>query len=235
MTMNKKAKILLAEDDTNLGFVIKDNLEFNNYDVELYTDGEAASMAFGRGNYDLCIFDVMMPKKDGFTLTQEIRKTNLDIPIIFLTAKSLKEDKIKGFKVGGDDYMTKPFSIEELLLRVEVILKRSQKQGRPSQENESFVLGKYIFDCKNQLLKIDTHQQQMTLKEAELLRLLCINRNNIVERDTILNLIWGNDGYFTGRSLDVFISRLRKYLKEDSSIEIANIHSVGFKLIVKDE
>jgi DNA-binding response OmpR family regulator len=228
-----KGKILLAEDDANLGFVIKDNLEVGEYLVELYTDGEMALIAFGRGNFDLCILDVMMPKRDGFSVAQTIRQTNQEVPIIFLTAKSLKEDKLKGFQLGGDDYITKPFSIEELLMRVEAILKRTRKEGRPSQINEAFTVGKFTFDFKNQLIKFQNQQQTLTQREAELLRLLCLNKNQIVERDTILNLIWGDDSYFTGRSLDVFISRLRKYLKPDPNIEIVNIHSVGFKLQIQ--
>jgi DNA-binding response OmpR family regulator len=232
--MVQKGKILLAEDDANLGFVIKDNLEIAGYGVELYTDGETALTAFGRGEFDMCILDVMMPKRDGFSVAQTIRQTNQDVPIIFLTAKSMKEDKLKGFQLGADDYITKPFSIEELILRVEAILKRSRKEGRPSQANESFLLGKFVFDFKNQLIKYQNQTQNLTQREAELLRLLCMNKNQIVERDTILNLIWGDDSYFTGRSLDVFISRLRKYLKPDPNIEISNIHSVGFKLIEKE-
>lgn len=230
--MAEKIKILLAEDDRNLGFVIKDNLETHQYLVDLFTDGESALQAFGKNDYDLCIFDVMLPRKDGFSLTQDIRKINQDIPIVFLTAKSLKEDRIKGFKIGGDDYITKPFSIEELILRLEVILKRVNKQNRTTTQ-EMYEIGNYEFDFKNQQLMLNGKSQDMTIKEAELLRLFCQNLNQVVERNTILNLVWKDNSYFTGRSMDVFISRLRKYLSGDAAIEIVNIHSVGYKLIVK--
>jgi DNA-binding response OmpR family regulator len=230
----KKGKILLAEDDTNLGFVIKDNLEVGDYEVELYPDGEMALAAFQRKEFDLCILDVMMPKKDGFSVAQAIQKLKPEVPFIFLTAKSMKEDQVKGLKLGADDYITKPFSIEVLILKVEAILKRTQKKGDLPSNKEIFNIGKYTFDFKNQTLQLNQQSQAMTQREAELLRLLCLNKNNVVQRDTILNLIWGDDSYFTGRSLDVFISRLRKYLKDDSNIELSNIHSVGFKLVVKE-
>ncbi|TAE74687.1 MAG: DNA-binding response regulator [Bacteroidetes bacterium] len=230
----KKGLILLAEDDTNLGFVVKDNLELAGYEVELYPDGEMALVAFGRKTFDLCILDVMMPKKDGFTTAQEIRKKNTEIPFIFVTAKSLKEDQIKGLKLGAEDYITKPFSIEVLMLKVENILKRTQKtEITPVPHKELFEIGKFILDFKNQTLTstIDNHNEQMTQKEAELLRFFCVHKNNVIERNVILNTLWGDDDYFTGRSLDVFVSRLRKYLKADTNLEIANVHGVGFKLI----
>jgi DNA-binding response OmpR family regulator len=231
----KKGRILLAEDDTNLGFVIKDNLETANFEVELYPDGEMALTAFQHKEFDMCILDVMMPKKDGFSVAQAIQKLKPEVPFVFLTAKSMKEDQLKGLKMGADDYITKPFSIEILLQKVENILKRSQKNGgKQPAHRESFDLGNYEFDFKNQLLKLGKQQQELTQREADLLRLFVLNKNNVVERDKILNLLWGNDSYFTGRSLDVFISRLRKYLKDDSNIEISNIHSVGFKLVVKE-
>ncbi|TAG07155.1 MAG: DNA-binding response regulator [Cytophagia bacterium] len=231
----KKGLILLAEDDTNLGFVVKDNLELAGYEVELYPDGEMALIAFGRKIFDLCILDVMMPKKDGFSTAQEIRKKNTEIPFIFVTAKSLKEDQIKGLKLGAEDYITKPFSIEVLMLKVENILKRTQKTDNLTNvpPKEIFEIGKFVLDFKNQTLTFmaDNQAEQMTQKEAELLRFFCLHKNNVVERNLILNTIWGDDDYFTGRSLDVFISRLRKYLKADPSLEILNIHSVGFKLV----
>jgi DNA-binding response OmpR family regulator len=232
--MSNKGKILLAEDDANLGFVVKDNLEDSGFQVELYTDGETALLAFERGEYDLCILDVMMPKKDGFSVAQAIRTKNQDIPIVFVTAKSLKEDRIKGFQLGADDYITKPFSIEELILRVEVILKRSKREGQPIQNKDEFTVGKFTFDFKNMVIVYENNTQELTQREAELLRLLCVNKNQVVERDTILNVIWGDDTYFNGRSLDVFISRLRRYLKADTNVEIANVHRVGFKLLVKE-
>jgi two-component system, OmpR family, response regulator VicR len=232
--MSNKGKILLAEDDANLGFVVKDNLEDSGFQVELYTDGETALLAFERGEYDLCILDVMMPKKDGFSVAQTIRTKNQDVPIVFVTAKSLKEDRIKGFQLGADDYITKPFSIEELILRVEVILKRSKREGQPVQNKDEFLVGEFTFDFKNMVIVHKNNTQELTQREAELLRLLCVNKNQVVERDTILNVIWGDDTYFNGRSLDVFISRLRRYLKADANVEIANVHRVGFKLVEKE-
>lgn len=231
--MSQKSKILLAEDDANLGFVVKDTLEDSGFHVELYTDGETALLAFQHGTYDLCILDVMMPKKDGFSVAQAIRKTNQAIPIVFVTAKSLKEDRIKGFQLGADDYITKPFSIEELILRVEAILKRSKKEDLPTQTSskDAFSMGEFTFDFKNMQVIHATKVQELTQREAELLRLLCVNKNQVVERDTILNVIWGEDTYFNGRSLDVFISRLRRYLKADEKVEIINVHRVGFKIV----
>ncbi|MCU0445083.1 MAG: response regulator transcription factor [Microscillaceae bacterium] len=231
----KKGRILLAEDDTNLGFVIKDNLETANFEVELYPDGEMALTAFQHKEFDMCILDVMMPKKDGFSVAQAIQQLKPETPFVFLTAKSMKEDQLKGLKMGAEDYITKPFSIEILLQKVENILKRTQKGSSGlATHQEIFEVGKYTFDFKNQMLKLGKQQQELTQREADLLRLFIINKNNVVERDKILNLLWGNDSYFTGRSLDVFISRLRKYLKDDSNLEISNIHSVGFKLVVKE-
>jgi DNA-binding response OmpR family regulator len=230
----KKARILLAEDDTNLGFVVKDNLEQQDYEVELYPDGEMALSAFQRKPFDLCILDVMMPKKDGFSVAKSIKEFNDEVPFIFVTAKAMKEDQVKGLSLGADDYITKPFSIEVLMLRIENILKRTQKNTASHTPKESFEIGEFLFDYKNQRLIIDQNTTEMTQKEAELLRLFCLHKNNTVERDTILNLIWGDDTYFNGRSLDVFISRLRKYLKADVDVEISNIHGVGFRLLVKE-
>ncbi len=233
--MSEKSKILLVEDDANLGFVIKDNLENANYIVELAEDGEAALKVFHSKSFDMCIFDIMLPKKDGFSLAEDVRKINKEIPIIFLTAKTMKEDKIKGFHLGADDYITKPFSIEELILRVEVILKRSKKQSLSQTSSEEILqLAGFTFDIRNLVLIFKDKSQNLTLKEAELLRLLVVNKNKVLGRETILNLIWGDDDYFTGRSLDVFISRLRKYLKLEPSIEIVNIHGVGFKLVSRE-
>lgn len=231
----KRARILLAEDDTNLGFVVKDNLEQQDFEVELYPDGEMALSAFQRKSFDLCILDVMMPKKDGFSVAKSIKEINENTPFIFVTAKAMKEDQVKGLSLGADDYITKPFSIEVLMLRIENILKRTQKIAGNQTPKESFEVGRFLFDYKNQRLIIDQQTTEMTQKEAELLRLFCLHKNNTVERDTILSLIWGDDNYFNGRSLDVFISRLRKYLKADTEVEIANIHGVGFRLSVKSE
>ena len=227
-------KILLAEDDINLGFVIKDNLEMNGFEVLLCKDGEEFLKLFKNYNADLCVLDIMMPKLDGFSAAEQIRKTNTDIPIIFLTAKSLKEDKLKGLKLGADDYITKPFNIEELILKIKIFLKRSRITSQKDilKANTPVKIGNYILDVPNQLLVIENHKQKLTLKEAELLQLFFEQPNNILKRDDILNQIWKNDNYFVGRSLDVFISRLRKYLKDDNRIKLVNIHSVGFKLTI---
>ncbi|TAF65566.1 MAG: DNA-binding response regulator [Cytophagales bacterium] len=231
--MQNKIKIFLVEDDTNLGFVMKDNLEINQYEVNWQTDGQTAWQVFQQTQFDICILDIMLPNKDGFSLATDIRKLNADIPIIFVSAKSMKDDKLKGFKIGADDYLTKPFSIEELLARIEVILKRSQKttKNTPITPHQ---IGNYHFDFKNLQLTLGQTTKNLTLKEAELLKLFAENLNQVLERDRILNQLWGDDDYFTGRSLDVFISRLRKYLKDDPKIEIQNIHRVGFKLIIKE-
>ncbi|MFZ5554889.1 MAG: response regulator transcription factor [Bacteroidota bacterium] len=224
-----KAKILLVEDDMNLGFVIQDNLKMNGYKVSLASDGKQGLKLFNESKFDLCILDVMLPHKDGFSLAEDIRKTNTDIPIMFLTAKSMTDDRIKGFKSGGDDYMTKPFSTEELLLRMEAILKRS-KPGATVSAKDLFQLGSYEFDFNNFRLSRNGEEQKLTKKEAEILRLLCTRRGEVLPRELVLNMIWGDDNYFNGRSLDVFITKLRKYLKDDSSVSISNIHGVGFKL-----
>jgi DNA-binding response OmpR family regulator len=228
-----KAKILLVEDDASLGFVIKDNLEINGFHVTLCADGEAAWHTFRQAAFDLCVLDVMLPKRDGFTLAQYIRQYDTLVPIIFLTAKSMKEDKIVGFKTGGDDYITKPFSIEELLLRIEVFLKRSQYAVSQAISKSVFSIGSYTFDYKNLLLIYGTEKRYLTQKEADILQLFCLNPDVTLKREDILNKVWGDDDYFMGRSLDVFITKLRKYLKADPNIEIVNLHGVGFKLEVK--
>lgn len=226
----KDIQILLAEDDLNLGFVIKDLLEDEGYDVKLCGDGVAALQAYNEKSFDLCLFDVMMPLKDGFTLAENIRKVDPDIPIIFLTAKSLTEDKVKGLGLGADDYITKPFENEEFLLRIENVLRRTGKK-KQRQDPDTFEVGIFKLDAKNLTLTHPAgHEQKLTAKEAKILRLLCLNLNSVVERDVLLNSIWGKDDYFTGRSMDVFITKLRKYLKEDPRVKIQNIHGVGFKL-----
>jgi len=227
-----RANILLVEDDTNLGFVVKDNLRLKKFNVSLHTDGQTALKAFLNNKFDLCIFDVMLPKKDGFQLASEIREFNKKTPIIFLTAKSMTEDKIKGFKLGGDDYITKPFDFEELHLRIEAILKRTQEEGSEKKSNE-FKLGAYTFFPDQLLLSIDKEEFKLTRKERDLLKLLCLQQNKIVSRELTLNTIWGKDDYFSGRSMDVFISKLRKYLNKDEKINIMNIHGVGFKMIIE--
>lgn len=224
------AKILLVEDDPALGFVIKDGLVHQGYDVTLCSDGEEGAENFQQHPFDLCIFDVMMPKKDGFALAQEIRKKNAHVPILFVTAKGMLEDKIEGFRAGGDDYIVKPFSMEELLLRIQVFLRRS---GNGSSEKNLFELGNYLFDGKNFKLTHPSGDKTLTQKEAEVMKLLCCNEDRVLKREEILNAVWGDDDYFMGRSLDVFISKLRKYLKEDPRVEIVNYHGVGFKLEVK--
>ena len=223
------AKILLVEDDPSLGFVIKDNLVLKGYEVTLCADGEAGEQAFQQTAYDLCILDVMMPKQDGFSLAKAIREKNTNVPILFVTAKSMLEDKIAGFESGGDDYIVKPFSMEELLLRIGVFLRRSShSNGR----EEVFPLGSFSFNFTNYTLHHATGQKTLTHKEAEVLKLLCENKNRVLKREEILKAVWGDDDYFMGRSMDVFISKLRKYLKEDPSVQIVNYHGVGFRLEV---
>lgn len=227
--MSKKIKILLVEDDMNLGFVIQDNLSISNYHVHLSRNGKDGLLAFNKEKFDLCLLDVMLPKKDGFSLAEDIRKIDKEVPIIFLTAKSMAEDKVKGFKLGADDYITKPFNMDELKLRIEAILKRIGVIE--TIESSEVVLGSYTFDLSNyKLYREGQEDRKLTKKEAEILKLLCSQRGKVIERELILNLVWGDDNYFNGRSLDVFITKLRKYLKEDESISIKNIHGIGFIL-----
>ena len=229
-----KNNILLAEDDPNLGTVLKDSLEMENNYVELYTDGEQAWKAFNKDDFDICILDVMMPFKDGFTLAKEIKKVAPQMPIIFLTAKSMKEDKLEGFKLGADDYITKPFSFEELQLRIDAVMRRVNSAMLPSDQQDEFTIGNYTYVDNERSLKLGDTITKLTTKEAELLKLLAHNINKIVDRDVALKSIWGNDNYFTGRSMDVYITKLRKYLKDDEQLEIVNIHGQGFKLITKN-
>lgn len=233
MSTTKKLHILLAEDDTNLGFVVQDNLKAIGYDVTLCIDGEQALKTFVNNHFDACILDVMMPKKGGFEVAETIRDINKDIPIIFLTAKSLQPDKVKGFTIGADDYITKPFDFQEFELRLEAVLRRSNLIGKESDEEiNSYTIGDYELDVKNQLLKYKNNERSLTKKETKILSFLCKHQNDITPRELMLKNIWGNDDYFSGRSMDVFISKLRKYLSEDDSITITNIHGVGFKLEV---
>jgi len=225
-----KYKILYAEDDETLAFLTKDNLEMH-YDVTHCTDGEMCLKAFKSEAFDICIFDIMMPKMDGFELAEKIRQLNADVPIIFLSAKTLKEDRIKGLRLGADDYLVKPFSIEELLLKIEIFLKRSQKNTMI--ENVIYTVGKYQFDHKNYLVFTDTEKISLTQREAELLKLFLDNKNVVMKREEILKSLWGNDDYFMGRSLDVFISRLRKILANEKGITIENLHGIGFKFNVE--
>lgn len=233
---NQKPTILLAEDDNNLGSVLKEYLELKNYTVTLCRDGAAAWATFRQavpdGGFDLCLLDIMMPKQDGFTLAKNIRNINSHIPIIFLTAKSMKEDKIEGFKIGGDDYITKPFSMEELLMRIKAVMRRVNKAKENEMEETVFKIGKYSFDFNKQILQIKNKTEKLSTKEAELLRMLCLHKNEVLKRDEALMNIWGSDDYFKGRSMDVFITKLRKYLNEDTKVEILNVHGTGYKLLV---
>ncbi len=226
--------ILLAEDDANLGFVVQDNLKANGFKVTLCSDGELALKTFANNNFDMCILDVMMPKKDGFAVAESIRSINKEVPIVFLTAKSMQADKIKGLTLGADDYITKPFDFQEFILRIESILRRTKVLAADIDEKvENYKIGSYNFDVKNQQLTHAKQEQSLTKREAKILAYLCEHINDIAPRELILKNIWGNDDYFSGRSLDVFISKLRKYLASDESISITNIHGVGFKLEVK--
>ncbi len=230
--MKEAQRILLLEDDPNLGLILQDHLRMQGFDVTLCPDGEAGGVAFRNGTFDLCLVDIMMPKKDGFTFARELRAIDDQTPLIFLTAKSLKEDKIEGFKIGCDDYLTKPFSIEELLLRIRAVLKRSQARGKEESTVTQFQVGEYRFDATRQLLRHADGEYKLTPKESGLLRLLCLHLNETLERDLALRTVWGNESYFSGRSMDVFVSRLRKYLKHDPRVEIMSVHGRGFRLIV---
>ncbi|MBR2260122.1 MAG: response regulator transcription factor [Paludibacteraceae bacterium] len=227
--MDEKTRILLCEDDENLGMLLREYLQAKGYDTDLMVDGEAGYKAFVKEKYDLCVFDVMMPKKDGFTLAQEIRQVDADVPILFLTAKTLKEDILEGFRIGADDYMTKPFSMEELLLRIEAILRRVK--GKKSKEDPVFHVGKFIFDTQKQQLSINNEVIKLTTKESELLAMLCNHANDVLERNHALRTIWDEDNYFNARSMDVYITKLRKILKEDPDVEIMNVHGKGYKII----
>ena len=230
--MEEKLNILLCEDDENLGMLLREYLQAKGYSAELCPDGDAGYKAFLRSKFDICVLDVMMHKKDGFTLAQEIRAANSEIPIIFLTAKTLKEDILEGFKIGADDYITKPFSMEELTFRIEAILRRVR--GKRIRENNMYIIGRFTFDTQKQLLSIDGKQTKLTTKESELLSLLCAHQNEILQRDFALKTIWIDDNYFNARSMDVHITKLRKHLKGDDSIEIINIHGKGYKLIAPE-
>ena len=227
-------KILLVEDDPNLGLLLQDYLQLKGkFDVVLCTDGEEGLKAFSKHSFDLCILDVMMPKKDGFTLGKEIRKANEHVPIIFATAKAMIEDKASAYDLGGDDYITKPFRIEELLLRINALLKRVSKDNTSAEPAQTqFEIGKYTFDYTTQLIHFNGQQQKLSTKEAELLQLLCIKKNTVLTREEALLSIWHDDNYFNGRSMDVFLSKLRKYLREDPKVEILNVHGKGYKLLV---
>ena len=232
--MKENYNILLAEDDVNLGNLLKEYLEIKGHTVELRRDGEEAVQEQENKTYDLLILDVMMPKKDGFTVAKEVRKSNEQVPIIFLTAKGDKEDKILGFEAGADDYLTKPFSMEELMLRVKAIMKRSQNNAQTvSSTQRIFHIGIFTFDYETQCLKYQGKETKLSTKEADLLRMLCLHKNALLPRDETLKEIWGDDDYFNARSMDVYITKLRKYLKPDEHIQIMNIHGKGYKLMVE--
>ncbi len=229
--MEENIKILLCEDDENLGMLLREYLQAKGYDTDLCPDGEAGYRAFFKNQYNICVLDVMMPKKDGFQLATEIREANAEVPIIFLTARQMKEDILEGFKIGADDYITKPFSMEELVFRIEAILRRVH--GKKSKELTQYQIGKFLFDTQKQTLAFeDKAPTKLTTKENELLSLLCSHANEILQRDFALKTIWIDDNYFNARSMDVYITKLRKHLREDPAIEIINIHGKGYKLII---
>jgi DNA-binding response OmpR family regulator len=231
--MERMKKILLVEDDVNLGFVVKDNLLQRGYDIVHVMDGEEGWAAYGKQKFDLCLLDVMMPKLDGFNLARRVREANQEIPILFLTAKSMLEDRLEAFELGGDDFLTKPFSMDELVMRIEVFLRRSKVKAEGS--SQIYNLGSGTFLPSELQLKIDGTFQGLTQREADLLLFFCANKNQVLKREAILKAIWGDDDYFFGRSLDVFISKLRKYLKAEPNVKIINYHGVGFKFEIPDE
>jgi len=226
--MNRIVNILLVEDDLNLGFLLVEFLELKGFAVKLYRDGQTAFAGFQNGHFDFCILDVMLPKMDGFTLAKKIKILNPQIPVIFLTARSLKEDKMKGYEIGVDDYITKPFDEDELLYKINAILNRSHLSKFSGES--TFQIGRFTFDHQNQLLEIDDQKRRLTERESTILKFLCLNKNNVIRREQILTAIWGENDYFAGRSLDVFISKLRKYFSSDPTISIENIPKVGFIL-----
>lgn len=229
--MKRKTKVLLCEDDPNLGTLLKEYLNAKNFETELATDGSEGAKMYKRGSYDFILLDVMMPVKDGFTLAREIREEDKHTPILFLTAKSMKEDALEGFKSGGDDYITKPFSMEELLARMTAILRRTSALPEEGEETVQYKIGIFDFDYNKQKLSQAGSEVKLTTKENELMYLLCKNKNGIMERSYALKAIWGDDNYFNGRSMDVYIAKLRKHLRADANVEILNIHGRGFKLI----
>ena len=227
--MDEKKKILLCEDDENLGMLLREYLNAKGFDTTLCADGEAGYQAFIDNKFDLCVFDVMMPRKDGFTLAKEVKQVNKDMPIIFLTARNMKEDVYLGFELGADDYLTKPFSMEELTYRIEAVMRRSMKLK--NKERTSYTLGSFVFDTQKQTLTREDNVIKLTTKECELLSLLCVNFGEILQRDYALKTIWVDDNYFNARSMDVYITKLRKHLKDDPTVEIINVHGKGYKLV----
>jgi len=228
----EKLKILLVEDDANLGTLLREYLEAKGYSTALAVNGKQGFDLFTKEKFNICILDVMMPVKDGYTLAKEIRAVDANVPVVFLTAKSMKEDTIEGFNAGADDYITKPFSMEELLARIKAILRRTEIKVNANDSQTEFKIGSYKFDYQHQTLDIKGSQQKLTTKEADLLKLLCLHANDILDRNFALKAIWNDDNYFNGRSMDVYIAKLRKYLKDDPSVEIINVHGKGFKLLM---
>jgi DNA-binding response OmpR family regulator len=225
--------VLLAEDDRNLGNILKNYLDAKGYNTTLCVNGQEAVDVFGKKEIDFVILDIMMPVKDGFAAAKEIRAMSRKVPVLFLTAKALQEDKLKGFESGADDYITKPFSMEELLMRMHAILRRTDEGGKTTGNENVFTIGKYTFDFNRQVLGAEGKELKLTSKESGLLRLLCINANEVLDRSTALTQIWNDDSYFNARSMDVYIVKLRKYLKDDPNVELINVHGVGFKLVMK--
>jgi len=230
--MTTKPHIFLVEDDLSFGAVLKSYLEINDFEVDWVDDGQLALPQFNKCNYDICILDVMLPNIDGFTIGTEIRKINAEVPILFLTAKNLREDVLKGYKIGADDYISKPFDTEVLIFKLKAILKRGN--GTPAKESDFYQIGAYLFDFKLRTLEYGGSKQKLSPKEAELLKMLCDNQNELLPRETALKQIWGDDGYFTSRSMDVYLTKLRKLFTEDPSVEIRNIHGSGFMLEIKN-
>jgi DNA-binding response OmpR family regulator len=227
-----QTRLLLAEDDRNLGNILKNYLEAKGYTTTLCINGQDATNAFKPGAFDFCILDIMMPIKDGFAVAADIRAQDKKIPVLFLTAKALQEDKLKGFEIGADDYITKPFSMEELLLRIQAILRRTDEAQKSAGQDNIFNVGTYIFDYNRQTLTNRKKEQKLTSKEAGLLRLLCMRPNEVLDRTTALTEVWNDDSYFNARSMDVYIVKLRKYLRDDPRVELLNVHGVGFKLVM---
>jgi DNA-binding response OmpR family regulator len=227
-------RLLLAEDDRNLGNILKNYLDAKGYSTTLCLNGQEAVDAFSKKEFDICILDIMMPLKDGFAAATEIRAVNKKVPILFLTAKALQEDKLKGFEIGADDYITKPFSMEELLLRMQAILRRTDETLKSASNGNIYTIGNYQFDYNRQTLIIKSKEQKLTSKEAGLLKLLCTHANAVLDRHTALKEIWNDDSYFNARSMDVYIVKLRKYLRDDPRVELLNVHGIGFKLVMNN-
>ena len=232
--METAIKILLVEDEANFAAVMKSYLELSDFTVDHCEDGQKGYDHFIKNEYDLCLLDVMMPVKDGFTLAEEIRQTDKKIPIIFLTAKSMKDDKMKGFEAGADDYITKPFSMDELLMRMQAVLRRTLPESGKAKKKDALVVGNFSFDFDRQILQINGEEKRLTTKESDLLHMLCENRYDVLDRNYALNKIWGDDNYFNSRSMDVYIAKLRKYLSLDPEVELVNVHGKGFKLLAKE-